>query len=221
MSKILNRTLNREGQKNQNKQRFNFKSRGFIWTSVGVALLIILTLAYLNFRPSIAKGLIERGDNLLSESKYIKALVQYKKADYLINNEEIDQKIILTDQAQKDISKLEMIWREKNNILAQESLKKARGVYDSEYDSVVLSKEFIESEQPQFAIIAAKTAIEMEQNYTDAWLYLGIAHLESVNKLELSQDNYNYHREEAKSALDHAQTLSPDNENVKKYLEGL
>ena len=68
---------------------------------------------------------------------------------------------------------------------------------------------------------ALKTAIEMEQNYTDAWLYLGIAHLECSNKLELSEENYNYHREEAHTALESAQTLSPENENVIKYLEGM
>jgi len=84
-----------------------------------------------------------------------------------------------------------------------------------------MQKRFTIHNQPQFAIVATKTAIEMEQNYVDAWLYLGIAHIECANKLELSEENYNYHRDEAKKALETAQTLSPDNEDVKKYLEGM
>jgi len=155
----------------------------------------------------------------LSQGKYIEALVQYKKADYLIDNEEINEKINLTNEAQKDITKLEMVWQEENNIEAQENLKRAKQVFDSEYDSVVLAREFIEADNPQFAIIASKTAIEMEQNYMDAWLYLGIAHLECANRLQLSEVNYNYHREEAKKALEQAEILSPDDEDIKRYLD--
>lgn len=169
----------------------------------------------------MANRFISRGNSLLSQQKYIEALVQYKKADFLADKDEIGEKIGLTSEAGKDVEKLEMLWREENNTAALENLKNAKKVYDSEYDSVVLSKTFIENSQPQFAVIAAKTAIEMEENYMDAWLYLGIAHLECANKLELSEENYNYHRDEAKEALDRALTLSPDNEDVKRYLEGL
>ncbi len=214
-------SLQSEGQKNQNKWKINLKGRWFIWTVVSVAVLLIIALLCQYFRPTLAQGFIKRGDTLLNQEKYIEALVQFKKADYLINSDEINEKINLTDEAQRDITKLTMLWREKDNIAAQENLKRAKKVYDSEYDSVVLAREFIETEKPQFAIIAVKTAIEMEQNYTDAWLYLGIAHLECSNKLELSEENYNYHREEAHAALETAQTLSPENENVIKYLEGM
>ena len=217
--KINNNSLQSEGQKNQNKWEFNFKSRWFIWTLVCVGVLAVLILASLHFRPTIAIRFIDRGDSLLSQGKYIEALVQYKKADYLIDNEEINEKINLTNEAQKDITKLEMVWQEENNIEAQENLKRAKQVFDSEYDSVVLAREFIEADNPQFAIIASKTAIEMEQNYMDAWLYLGIAHLECANRLQLSEVNYNYHREEAKKALEQAEILSPDDEDIKRYLD--
>jgi len=214
-------SLQSEGQKNQNEGKINFKSRWFRWTLVCVGVLVVLILVSLYSRPTIAKRFIDRGDNLLNQSKYIEALVQYKKADYLINSEEIDASIDLTNEAQKDITKLEMTWREENNIEAQEGLKKAKTVYDSEYDSVVLARTLIENNQPQFAIVATKTAIEMEQNYADAWLYLGIAHIECANNLELSEENYNYHRDEANKALTQAQALSPENEDIKKYLEGM
>lgn len=213
-------SLKSEGQKKEKHGQF-IKTYWFKWTCIGFGVLVLLTVAFQYSKVSIANRFIERGTNLLSQQKYIEALVQYKKADFLVNSEEINEKIELIDKAQKDAEELEMLWREENNTAALESLKNAKKVYDSEYDSVVMAKTYIENGQPQFAVIAAKTAIEMEDNYMDAWLYLGIAHLECLNKLELSEENYNYHRDEAKVALETAQTLSPDNEDIKKYMEGL
>ena len=72
-----------------------------------------------------------------------------------------------------------------------------------------------------FALIAATTAIEMNSNYFDGWLYLGISHLETANRASLTSSNIDHHKNKAKEAFGRAIQLNPDNELVKQYLDQL
>ena len=172
-------------------------------------LLLAVFLATNPLRSSFSKKFISRGDEFLNNKKYVSAIVEYKKADYLAQNTDIEKKIDLANEAQKDVEALENFYRQNNNIGQQEIYNQVRAVPDSSYDMVVLAKSLIEQNEPQLAIEAARTATEMDKEYRDAWLYLGISNLAVVKEVELSGNNYQGYLDKGKQALTRAKQLDP------------
>lgn len=199
------------------KSKTSFIRKNKILLSI-CAGVILLVAASFPIRSALSKKYIESGDKYLLQRKYISAIVEYKKAKFLRDSENVEEKITLTTESQKDVLALEPFIREKNDISAMELLAQAKKVRGSAYDSVTYAKSLIEQNEPQVAVVAVGVALEMNKNYRDAWLYKGISHLECAKKLELSAENRNYHIDEARKALDKAKQLDPVYEPTLDYL---
>ena len=166
-------------------------------------------LASSPLRTSWSNKFISRGNDCLNQKKYVSAIVEYKKAELLAPSGDIKQKISFARESQTDVYKLENFYRENNNIVQLEIFNQVRNVPNSSYDMVSLSKLLIEQNEPQLAIEAAKTATEMDKEYRDAWLYLGISNLAAAKQVELSGDNYKAYADKGKVALQKAKLLDP------------
>jgi tetratricopeptide (TPR) repeat protein len=199
------------------KKKTNFFKKDKILVLVLVGI-IILALTSFPIRSALCKKYIESGDKYLYQRKYISAIVEYKKAKFLRDNENVAEKITLTNESQKDILLLEPFMREENDIASLELLAQAKKVRGNAYDSVSYAKSLLEQNEPQVAVVAVNIALEMNKNYRDAWLYLGISHLECAKKIELSADNRQYHIGEAREALDRAKQLDPAYEPTLNFL---
>lgn len=160
-------------------------------------------------RQSLANQFLSRGDKFLNQKKYVSAIVEYKKAEFLAKNKETESRINLADQAQEDVDKLENFYREQNNISQLELYNQVRSVPDSSYDLVTLAKYLIENNEAQMAVEAAATATEMDKEYRDAWLYLGLSNLAVAKNVELTGDKANTYIEKGKEALSRAKQLDP------------
>lgn len=183
-----------------------------------VVLAGALYLATSSLRVGWSKKFISRGDSFLNQKKYVSAVVEYKKAEFLAPSNNIKQKISAARESQTNIYKLENFYRENNNIEQLEIYNQVRTVPDFSYDMVTLSKLLIEQNESQLAIEAARTATEMDKEYRDAWLYLGISNLAVAKQVELSEDNYQIYLNNGRQALKKAERLDPPYEVTQKYL---
>jgi tetratricopeptide (TPR) repeat protein len=176
----------------------------------GVVMLFgAVFLATNPLRASFSKQFITRGDDFLNQKKYVSAIVEYKKADFIAPSGDIKQKISFARESETDVYQLENFYRQNNNIGQQEVYNQVRAVPDSSYDMVTLSKTLIEQNEPQLAIEAARTATEMDKEYRDAWLYLGISNLAVAKQVELSGNNSQTYLDRGKQALQKAKLLDP------------
>ncbi|OGD65434.1 hypothetical protein A2215_03555 [Candidatus Berkelbacteria bacterium RIFOXYA2_FULL_43_10] len=198
------------------KNNFIKKNKILLLALAGIVILISVSFPV---RSVLSKKYIESGDKYLIQKKYISAVVEYKKAKFLRDKDNVEEKITLTTESQKDILLLEPFIREKNDISTMELLAQAKKVRGSAYDSVSYAKSLLEQGEPQIAIVAVNIALEMNKNYRDAWLYKGISHLEGLKKLELSAENRRYHIDEAKSALNQAKQLDPTYQPTLDYID--
>jgi tetratricopeptide (TPR) repeat protein len=201
----------------QSRRKISFINKYRVLILVLAAIIAVVAIS-IPIRSRLSENYIKSGDSYLLDRKYVSAVVEYKKAKLLKNSERVEEKITLTNQSQKDILALKLFIREQNDIPTLESLAQAEKVRGSAYDSVAYAKELIEQEEPQIAIVAVNIALEMNKKYRDAWLYLGISHLECLEKVELSAENRQYHIGEAKSALERAKQLDPTYEPTLNFL---
>ena len=174
-------------------------------------IMLISTVHLLTtpLRSRWAKQFSARGDNFLNQKKYLSAIVEYKKADLLLPGNATKQKITLARSAGKDVFLMENFYRQNNNIIQMELINQVRSVPDCGYDMVALSRTLIEQNEPQLAVEAAKTATEMDKEYRDAWLYLGISNLAVAKQTELAGNAYQIYLNNGKNALEHAKALDP------------
>lgn len=191
------------------------------WIIAGAILMTMFAIVLSPLRTNGANKYLTSGDEYLKNRKFISAIVEYRKAEFLAKNNGAKERINLAREGEKDIMKLEPFFREANDIDALNELSKANAVPEREYDAVVTAKKYVESGRPDLAILATETAIEMDENYLDAWLYLGIGNLEMMKKAEISAESREYYKGKATEALNKALSIDPTNENVKKYLDQL
>lgn len=191
-----------------------------------LTLLLILSLFFLALffiiKPicaSFSEKYIARGDNFLMQKKYLSADLEYEKAFSLIQNQKAIDRRELTKKCARNILEMKDLLSEKNNIALLNLFAEANTVPKVESEAVKKSKELIEKNEYQLAIIPALTAIEMDQNYRDAWLYLGIANLKSAQYLELKQDDRDYYLSNAKNALNKAKEIDPQYIPIQNYLD--
>lgn len=179
------------------------------WIYLLAILIAVLALYFIaqTIKDSLSQKYYNRGEEKLLQEKYISAIVEYQKSDYLKKSAETENRIELAREAEKDIKRLEAFLREKNATLKLNDLKQAEAVPTDAYTAVINARSFLEKKKPQLAVISATTATEMKKEYRDAWLYLGIAHLDVFNQVELSAENKEWHKSEAKKALEKAKTL--------------
>lgn len=189
-----------------------------------LAGLIVIFFLYLVMIPLRVKGankLLETGDNYLKERKYISAIVAYRKAQFLKNSEEIESRIQIARDSEKDISKLEPFLREINDIPELNEIANANKVPVNEYEGIVQAKKYVADERADLAILTATDVTEMDENYRDAWMYLGIANYHMMSDAEVSAEVREYYKAKARDALERAKSLDETNTDVTKYLEAV
>lgn len=186
-----------------------------------VMLFLAIVALTRPLRADWAKDFTKRGDQYLAEKKYISAIVEYRKAEALLPGHETSDRIALANDSQTDVSKLENYYRENNNIVQMDLLNKSKSVPETSYDLVALSKNLLEKNEPQLAAKAAETATEMDKDYRDAWLYLGISNFLIAKQVEMSSGNSNQYLAQAKESLEHARLLDPSYEPTIQYLSQL
>lgn len=188
-----------------------------------ILLIAILAIYFLTkpLRISSANHYIESGDRYLLQKAYLKADLEYQKALTLNNNQDAIERKSLVSKAMQNVSSLNDFYINKNATAELNLLNEASAVPKTESDAVKESKKLIEQKEYQLAIIPAKTAIEMDRNYRDSWLYLGIANLKCAEYLELRSEVKSQYLSSAKDALDTALRLDPEYQPTKDYLKEL
>lgn len=197
--------------KNQNKL--------LLWFTIICVAFLALFFIIKPICASFSEKYIARGDNYLMQKKYLSADLEYEKAHSLSNNQKAVDRRELTEKCARNILEMKDMLSEKNNIALLNLFSEVNTVPKVESEAVKKSKELIEKNEYQLAIIPALTAIEMDQNYRDAWLYLGIANLKSAQFLELKQDDRDYYLSNAKNALNKAKEIDPQYISTQNYLD--
>ncbi len=190
-------------------------------------LLIIILLLICCFVVSLvtkplrikwSKNYVVSGDSYLAQKKYLHAEVEYKKSLFLYwKNDTANQKLALAQNAETNVLLLKDFYQTTNKSefdLLNNTIK----LPDTSVTAVKNCKDLIGKNEYQLAIIAAQNAVEMDKNYRDAWVYLGIANLETAEFTELTTKNQEKYLADAKSAMEKASTLDPEYQTTKDYL---
>lgn len=187
---------------------------------IGIIIFIaILFLATSPLRGKAASDFVQEGDKLLLQKKYLSAEVEYQKALTLdANNAIAKDHLDLANKAAMDISEFERFFDLPQFASFKDKYDKATEIPANQSDLIRLSRKLIEEEEYQLAIIPAKTALEMDDSYRDAWLYLGIANLSTAQLAELKPEARNQYLEEAKNAFEKVLELDPENQTAIELL---
>lgn len=194
-----------------------FNAKPLIIAGLVVLLILGIYLAAKPLRRSMSRKFINEGDRHLAEAKYIEALVDFRKSEFLVPgsaSKDIDD----CHKMQTDITAGEMYFRKYDNIAMMNALKDAGEIPESESEGLEKVKKIIEDNQPQVAEVAAGILIEMDDKSAKAWAYLGIARLQSARLTEMSEGIRNNKLVAAREAFSQAIALDPTDEISKKYL---
>ena len=189
------------------------------WLLGIIIFLFLLVLLSSPLRGKAATNYIEQGDSLLLQKKYVSAEVEYKKALTLNSNDAVAKDHMdLANKAALDISEFERFFDLPQFTNFKDKYEEATEVPANQSDVVKLSRKLVEDGEYQLAIIPAKTALEMDESYRDAWLYLGIANLKTAQLAELKTEAQNLYLSEAKKAFNKVLELDPENKTAKELL---
>lgn len=190
------------------------------WALVFLIAIVGVTLFSRPLSRSWSERFLEKGDQMLLQKRYLQAEMNYKKSILIDKkNGEAEARLKLVAEGARDILKLKDFFIENNLTIETDFFTKATTIPSRERDAVVTSKELIEQEEYQLAAIPARTAIEMDSNYRDGWLYLGIANLKCAQLLEISNSDRQYYLDKAKSALDRAKEIDAEYKPTLDYLD--
>lgn len=189
------------------------------WLIGIIIFLLLLVLLSSPLRGKAADSYVKRGDNLLLQKKYVSAKVEYTKA-LTLNTGNIVAKdhMDLAEKAATNIGEFERFFDLPQFADFKARYEIATTVPINQSDAVKISKKLIEDGEYQLAIIPAKTALEMDNNYRDAWLYFGIANLKTAELVELKLEDQNKYLAEAKQSFDKVLQLDPENQTAKELL---
>lgn len=192
------------------------------WLLIIAAILAIIYLGTLPVRGKLVKKHIQSGNNLLIQKRYLAASLEYEKALMLKpNSDEARAGQQLADTSAKDILVLADLLGKDNRQEELELFQSAQSVPKSETEAVRKAKNLIEKGEYQLAILPAKTAIQMDKSYRDAWLYLGIANLKCAQFLEIKNNIRLEYLNDAKTAFEKAEELDPSYEPILGFLKAL
>mgnify|MGYP001351546716 CR=1 FL=1 len=190
-----------------------------IWLVALAALVSVLYFALLPLRRDMAENFSAQGDSLLLEKKYLEAIVEYHKAEYLCKGCQAENKIQLANNAQLNFLELESFLREKNSIKDLEQLAAANKVPSSVSEGLETVKKMIEDNEPQLAEIQTELILEMEKDSKETWAYLGLARLQTARIVQMSESNRKTKLLSAKEAFAKAKELDESYELAKQYLK--
>ena len=198
------------------------KSYRLLWM-ISLFAIIIIGAFFLTkpVRISKANNYLESGDNYLINKEYLKAYLEYQKAIILDKNSKATERLDLTDKAMKDVMVLKDFYTEKGQDDQIKLLEEASAIPQNESDAAKTSKKLLEQKEYQLAAVAAETAVEMDKEYRDGWLYLGISNLKCAENLELKASIRTIYLDAAKNALEKARSLDQDYQPTKDFLKEL
>jgi len=185
------------------------------WAAIPLSAVIIF-LALAPVTRNLSSYYLQNGNSLLLERKYLSARLSYEKA-LLLNskNTEANTQKELARKAESDILVLEDLYEAQNQTEELRKISWANSIPSDETEAVKLSRQFIESKDYQLATIAAKTATQMDPDYKDAWVYLGISNMKVAEILEISPESKNKYIAESKKAFDKVREIDPEYEDIK------
>jgi len=171
------------------KSRSNYKRKGnpiLRWVVLVFGVLIVLDIITIPLRKSWSDNYFQSGQSYLDQKKYLSAELEFKKALLLYpGNKSAKSDLDLAEKAETDISVLEKYYTERNIDKEISDFTKAKAIPATPADAVKIAKELIEDGEYQLAILAAKTATEMDSHYQTGWEYYGIASLLSSQNVEV------------------------------------
>lgn len=189
------------------------------WILAIAIILVVLFLATSPLRGKAADSYVAKGDDFLLQKKYISAEVEYKKALALNSNNAIAKDHMhLAQKASINIEEFERFFDLPQFADFKIKYEIATEVPSKQSDAVKLSKAMIEDGEFQLAILPAKTALEMDNEYRDAWLYLGIANLKTAQLTELKPEVQNQYLVEAKKSFEKVLKIDPENQTAKELI---
>jgi tetratricopeptide (TPR) repeat protein len=191
------------------------------WSVLGIILIIVLCIALSPAQVNGSGKYLTSGDNLLKDRKFISAIVEYRKAEFLHSSSNVTDRLNTARDSEKDITKLEPFYKEVNDVGALNEITKANEVPANVSDGVKTAKSYIENNRPDLALLAATTVTEMDANYQDAWTYLGLANYYMMKNAEISSPVREFYEAKAKDAWQKALEIDPSNQDVQKYLDQL
>lgn len=190
------------------------------WVLIPLVTILILFLATIPVRVRSSKNYVKKGDQFLAEKRYLSAELAYRKALTLqSNNKDASERIQLSNWAAVDVTRLKDFYNNNGFSSQGEALKKASDFPENEVAAVKNARDLIEKGEYQLAILPASIATEMDGEYRDAWLYLGIANLKAVQNLEIKTEDKESYLAKAKEALNKAMEIDPNNDITKEYVK--
>ncbi len=174
------------------------------WLLIVIVVIILLDLITLPLRRSWSDNYLAAGNTYLDQKKYLSAELEYQKALFLYSdNAEAKNNLDLAGKAESDISVLENYYKVRKIQTENTAFAKAENVPATPAEAVKTAKDLIEAGEYQLAIISAKTATEMDSNYTSGWEYLGVAALYSSQKVEIGAAAKQKYLDQIKLAKSH------------------
>jgi len=190
------------------------------WLLISGLIFTTLILITKPIRKSWSQNYLSTGDEYLAQKKYKSAELEYQKSILLYRGNRLAKdRMKLVDRAAADVLALSDFYKEKNISDQSEEISRLLLIPASETDGVKKAKSLIEQGEYQYAILSAKTAKEMDKGYRDAWLYYGIANLDTAKFVELTVSQQKAYLEEAKKAFAKALQIDSESESSKQFLQ--
>jgi hypothetical protein len=192
------------------------------WALIVFIFILALGLMTKPIRKAWSFNYVEKGDEYLGQKKYGSAVLEYKKALFLFwGNKEALERTKLSNEASVDVMRLEDFYKFKNIQSQLVLLEQIKTLPKNEVTALKQTKEMIEKGEFQYAVIAGKNSTEMDRNYRDAWLYLGVANIDCAEMLELKDDVRQNYKNQAAEALRRASGIDPEYQPTKDYIAKL
>jgi len=192
------------------------------WLLISAIVLISLELISKPLRYAWADDLAKKGDAYLLEKRYLEAQLQYEKG------------LAIASQNKRCLTQLELAKKAEHNILALENFylenkiepktrlfEKAKAEPADIIQALNTVKELIEIKEYELAIIPAQKAVAKDPSFRDAWLYLGIANLNTVKFADIRPEIREKYQEEAKEALGKALSLDDKYQPTLDFIQEL
>ncbi|MFA4995876.1 MAG: hypothetical protein WC536_01885 [Patescibacteria group bacterium] len=220
MDQSLKNNLNKPSAKNDKK--LPLWLRWVILIALVVLIFLLLFLLIKPLRTYSAQKYITEGDQYLANKEYLHADLAYDKALTLFpSSKAAEERKTLNKEASQNVLVLEDFYKSNNFNSQKEKLDEATAFPTNETEAVKLSKQLIEENEYQLAIIPAKTATEMAPDYKDAWIYLGISNLKTAELADLTSSVQAGYISKAKEAFEKAKQIDPESKTVDDYLDSI
>jgi tetratricopeptide (TPR) repeat protein len=212
--------------KNNETTKDTAKKRGLFfhflkWILIVGIIATAVSLVSKPIRKNLAEKYLQSGDIYLEQRRFQMAILEYKKSSLLYKKDLTDSRIKLASDGAAQILLLEDFFRERKLEAVLQNFDKVKNLPESEVSSVKLAKDLIEQKEYQLAIIPARHSVEINKNYRDGWLYLGIATLKCAETLEIDRYQRADYHSSARTALEKAAKIDPAYQPTIDYLAKL